>query len=192
MRIELVCFAALATLVALQWTSLVTDPPTVRATLAVLIATGAGAGLAAIPRVVRPRLARWGLAAAATFAALCLGMVLVGLPARLLLPGHWDELGDNVGRSLNGLADIPVPYEGADQWTRLVILLGGPLMVGLAAFAAFWPTRRRAAGKIWAVALLLALYLVAVAWARPGRQLAGGVLLVILICAWLWLPGVAA
>jgi transglutaminase-like putative cysteine protease len=191
MRIELICFAALAAVTTLQWTSLVADPPAGRVTLAVVLVTAAGAGLAAIARLGRPRLARWALAAGATVAALCIGMIVVGLPARLLLPGHWDELADNVQRSLNGLADVPVPYEGADAWTRLVILLAGPLTVGLAAFAAFWPTRRRAAGRICAVVLLVALYLVAVAWARPGRQLAGGAVLLILICAWLWLPRIA-
>jgi len=190
-RIELVCFAALAALASLQWTSLVAHPPAGRVVLAVILATGAGATLAAIARIQLSRPARWALAAAATIAAVSFGMVVVGLPARLFLPGHWDELGSNVGRSLDGVADVPVPYAGADVWTRLVILLAGPLVVGLAAFAAFWPTRRRAAGRICALALLVALYLVAVAWARPGRQLAGGALLLILISAWLWLPRVA-
>jgi hypothetical protein len=189
-RIELVCFAALAALASLQWTSLVAHPPAGRVVLAVILATGAGAGLAAIARLQLSRPARWALAAGATVAAVSFAMVVVGLPARLLLPGHWDELGSNVGRSLDGVADVPVPYAGADVWTRLVILLAGPLVVGLAAFAAFWPTRRRAAGRICALVLLVALYLVAVAWARPGRQLAGGALLLILISAWLWLPGI--
>ena len=189
-RIELVCFAALAALASLQWASLVADPPTGRVTLAVVLATGAGAALAAIARLRLARPARWALAAAAVLCALCLGLVFVGLPARLLLPGNWGELSSNVDRSLNGLTDVPVPYAGADTWTRLVILLAAPLMVGAAAFAAFWPTRRRAAGRICALVLLVALYLVAVAWARPGRQLAGGALLVILVCAWLWLPGI--
>jgi transglutaminase-like putative cysteine protease len=190
-RIELVCFAALAALAALQWASLVDDPPAGRVTLAVVLATGAGAALAAIGHLDFPRPARWALAAFATAAALCFGMVVVGLPARLLLPGQWDELTSNVDRSLNGLTDVPVPYAGADTWTRLVILLAGPLMVGLAAFAAFWPTRRRAVGRICALVLLVALYLVAVAWARPGRQLIGGGVLLILACAWLWLPAIA-
>jgi transglutaminase-like putative cysteine protease len=190
-RIELICFAALAAVVSLQWTSLVADPPAARVALAVLLATGGGAAIAAIARVGLSPPARWALAAGATAAAVCLGMVIVGLPARLLLPGHWNELGSDIGRALNGVADVPVPYAGADVWTRLVIVLAAPLVVGLAAFAAFWPTRRRAGGRILALVLLLALYLVAVAWARPGRQLAGGALLLILICAWLWLPGVA-
>src|SRR5262249_19060637 len=80
----------------------------------------------------------------------------------------------------------------ADVWTRLVILLAAPLAVGIAAFAAFWPTRRRAAGRICALVLLVALYLSAVAWRAPGRQLASGVLLLILVCAWLLLPSVTA
>jgi transglutaminase-like putative cysteine protease len=189
-QLELVCFAALAALASLQWASLVADPPAGRVILAVALATGAGAALAAIARLRLTRPARWALAAAACLFALCLALVVVGLPARLLLPGNWGELGSNVDRSLNGLTDVPVPYAGADIWTRLVILLAAPLVVGAAAFAAFWPTRRRAAGRICALILLVGLYLVAVSWARPGRQLAGGALLVILVCAWLWLPGI--
>ena len=45
-------------------------------------------------------------------------------------------------------------------------------------------------GRICALVLLVGLYLVAVAWARPDRQLAGGALLVLLVCAWLWLPSI--
>ncbi|HSR26692.1 MAG TPA: transglutaminase-like domain-containing protein, partial [Candidatus Eisenbacteria bacterium] len=189
-RIELACFAALAALATLQWTSLVAHPPAGRAFGAVLLATGAGAALAATRRADRGPGVRWGIAAGAALAGLCAGLVAVGLPARMLLPGHWDELGDNVGHALNGLGDVPVPYAGADTWTRLVILLAGPLVAGLAALAAFWPARRRLAGRILALVLLAGLYLVAVAWAASGRQLAGGAFLLVLVCAWLWLPGV--
>jgi hypothetical protein len=189
-RIELLCFAALAAVATLQWTSLVAHPPAGRVVLAAILVTGAGALIAVIARSRASRAARWAMAAGATLAVVLACMVVVGLPARLLLPGHWGELGANVGRSLDGLADVPVPYAGADTWTRLVILLAAPLTAGLAAFAAFWPTRRRGAGRICALVLLVALYLVAVAWARPGRQLAGGALLLILTCAWLFLPGI--
>jgi transglutaminase-like putative cysteine protease len=191
-RIELICFAALGIVASLQWASLVSDPPATRVVFAVVVATAAGAALAAIGRLPRSRGARWALGAAVVAVALLIGLVIVGLPARLLLPAHWDELSGNVDRSLNGLTDVPIPYAGADTWTRLVILLTAPLMVGAAAFAAFWPRRRRAAGRICALVLLVGLYLVAVAWARPDRQLAGGALLVLLVCAWLWLPSIAS
>ena len=187
-RIELICFAALGIVVSLQWASLVSDPPAGRVVLAVVLATAAGAALAAIRRLPSEWPARFGLAAAAVLVALVLGLVVVGLPARLVWPGNWGELSSDLDRSLTGLTDVPIPYAGADVWTRLVILLAAPLTVAAAAFAAFWPRRRRAAGRIFALVLLVGLYMVAVSWARPGRQLAGGVLLVMLVCAWLWLP----
>ncbi len=189
-RVELACFAALAGLAGIQWASLVQHPPAGRVVVAVLVVTGAGAALARIARL-EPRAARWALAALATVVGICAAMVVVGLPARLLLPAHWDELGSNVGRSLDGVGDVPVPYAGADTWTRLVILLAAPLLAGLAAFVAFWPTRRRVAGRIAALVMLVGLYLLAVAWATPSRQLAGGALLLVAICAWLWLPGIS-
>jgi hypothetical protein len=189
-RIELICFAALGIVASLQWASLVSDPPALRVVLAVVLATGAGAALAAIGRLPQARTTRWALAGAAAALTIAVGFVVVGLPARLLLPIHWGELWSNVERSLNGLTDVPIPYAGADSWTRLVILLAAPLSVGAAAFAAFWPRRRRAAGRICALALLIGLYLTAVAWATPDRQLAGGALLVLLVCAWLFLPSI--
>jgi transglutaminase-like putative cysteine protease len=189
-RIELICFAALGIVASLQWTSLVADPPAGRVVLVVGLATAAGAALAAIGRLPRPRATRWALAVAAGAFAVGLGLVVVGLPARLLLPAHWGELASNLDRTLYGITDVTVPYAGADTWTRLVILLAAPLMVGAASFAAFWPRRRRAAGRICALVLLAAMYFVAVAWTRPDRQLAAGALLVVLVCAWLWLPSI--
>jgi transglutaminase-like putative cysteine protease len=187
-RLELICFAALGIVVSLQWASLVSNPPAGRIVLAVVLATAAGAALAAIRRLPGEWPGRLALGGAAVLLAIALGLVVVGLPARLIWPGHWGELSADLDRSLTGLTDVPIPYAGADVWTRLVILLAAPLTVGTAAFAAFWPRRRRAAGRIFALVLLVGLYMVAVSWARPGGQLAGGVLLVILVCAWLWLP----
>jgi protein-glutamine gamma-glutamyltransferase len=188
-RIELICFAALACVAGLRWVSLVSDPPSGRVTFAVLLATAAAAGLAAVGQLRLPRAVRGLLIGLIAACAMLLGLVLLGLPARLLLPIHWGELSSNVDRSLDGLADVPVPYAGADPWTRLVIVLAAPIVVALAALAAFWPTRRRLAGRICALVLLVGLYLVAVAWVEPQRQLTSGLLLLLLVCAWLWLPG---
>ena len=108
-RIELACFAALASVAALRWASLVDQRPAGRITVAVLLATAAGAGLASIGTLALPRPARTALLGALALSAVLLGLVLVGLPARLLLPTHWGELTSNVERSLNGLADVQVP-----------------------------------------------------------------------------------
>jgi transglutaminase-like putative cysteine protease len=188
-QIELACFAALACVAALRWVALVAEPPSGRMALAVLLATAAGAALVAIGGLRVSRGVRWLLGGTVATCALAIGLVLVGLPARLLLPGNWGELGSNVDASLNGVADVRVPYAGADDWTRLVIVLFAPLVVGFAAVAAFWPKRRRLAGRIAALTLLAGLYFIAVAWDRPDGQLAGGVVLLVLVCAWLWLPG---
>ena len=78
---------------AVQWASLVAHPPAGRVIFAVLLATGAGALLAAIARL-EPRGPPAGRSPPPPpSSVLCAGMVVVGLPARLLLPGHWDELG---------------------------------------------------------------------------------------------------
>jgi protein-glutamine gamma-glutamyltransferase len=190
--IELACFAALACVAALRWTALVSDPPAGGMTVAVLLATAGGAALVAVGGLRTSPVARWLLAGAVACSALAVGLLLVGLPARLLLPPNWTELAGNVNQSLDGLTDVPVPYAGADLWTRLAIILVAPLVVSLAALAAFWPTQRRAAGRICALVLLVALYLVAAAWARPGGQLASGALLLLVVAAWLWLPGLQA
>ncbi len=192
LRLELACFAALAAFAVLEWTSLVADPPTLRALLVVAIATGAGLGLAALGGVDLSRTARLSLIVALALATVALAMVAIGLPAELLLPGHWDELSARLGRTLPGVGDVSTPYRGADGWTRLTILLAAPLTVVLAALAAFWPARRRFLGRFAALALLITLYVTAVSSSTPGGELGRGLLLVILICAWLWLPGLAA
>ena len=129
LRLELACFAALAAFAVLEWTSLVADPPTLRALLVVAIATGAGLGA----RRPRPgglsRTARLSLIVALALATVALAMVAIGLPAELLLPGHWDELSARLGRTLPGVGDVSTPYRGADGWTRLTILLAAPLTV---------------------------------------------------------------
>ena len=190
-RIELACFAALASLAALQWASLVEQPPILGLIAGVALATVAGGAVAAArPLPLSSRAIRAAGVVLAVIAIL-IGMLAVGLPARLLLPDRWHELVSNVHTSLQGIGDVPVPYAGADLWTRLAILFAAPLTIGAAALVAFWPRRHRAAGRIGARVLLVGLYLVAVAWARPSGQLIGGAALLVLACTWLWLPALS-
>jgi transglutaminase-like putative cysteine protease len=190
-RVELACFGALASLAALQWASLVADPPIWGVILSVALATAVGGALAARASLPLSRRTIRLVVAGVAISAVLIGMLAVGLPARMLLPGHWDELSANIGQSLDGLGDVATPYTGADLWTRLAILLAAPLTVGIAALATFWPMHHHAAGRTCGLILLVGLYLVAVAWARPANQLAGGALLLLLVCTWLWLPGIA-
>ena len=120
---------------------------------------------------------------------MAVGLVVAGLPANLLKPARWDELGDGLDRGLSGIRTVEWPYGGDDDWVRLVILLGAPLLLGLAATLSFWPARR-ASGALRAVGLvlLLLLYGVAVTEHDPGEPLLRGLVLLALVAAWLWLP----
>jgi len=201
--VRLAAFAGLALFAAAHWVSLVESPPFGRTLLVALVATGTGALLALLgaPSVRRTltaavgdraRLATALIAAAALLvglAGIALGLAAVGLPVRLLAPGNWNELVDGLDRGLAGVQGAEWPYDGADAWVRLTILLGAPFLIGLAALLAFFPARRAApllsaAGLV----LLLAVYGTAVIEQDPGEPLLRGLALLVLVGAWLWLP----
>ena len=120
---------------------------------------------------------------------LLLGLMAAGLPGRLLLPAHWSELADGLDRGLAGVEGVEWPYAGPELWIRRTVLLGAPALLAVGATLAFWPARRattvlRAAGL---VALLL-LYGSAVAEHDPGQPALRGLVLLMLVGAWLWLP----
>jgi hypothetical protein len=56
-----------------------------------------------------------------------------GISAELLRPGNWDVLAAGIQRGIGDLPGARVPYRGIDQWIRLVIPLGGTMLVVLAA-----------------------------------------------------------
>ena len=118
-----------------------------------------------------------------------LGLGAAGLPLRLLGPGNWGELADGLDRGLAGLQTVEWPYEGPEEWIRLTILLGAPLLLGLAALLAFFPARRgRALLNGLGLVLLLVAYGTAVTEHDPGEPLLRGLALLLLVGAWLWLP----
>jgi transglutaminase-like putative cysteine protease len=192
LRLELACFGALAAFVSLQWAALVAGPPVLRTLLVVAIATGAGAALAALGASRLSRARRLALAGAVLAAALVSALLVTGLPAGLLLPSGWRQLARHLGDSLDAVSNVPIPYDGADRWTRLVILLATPVALALAAAASFGPRRRGLAGRIAGLAVLLALVLTAITWRSPGAGAGQGLALVVLVAAWLWLPALPA
>jgi protein-glutamine gamma-glutamyltransferase len=186
--VELALFAALGAVGVSQWSRLLVDSPLGRLLLALTIVTAGGAALSAL-RVRRHRIPYVRLAAIAIALGATAGAAIaVGLPARLLLPGHWGELLDNLSLGLAGIEDTEMPYDGGDVWLRLTLLSGAPLLLGLASALAFWPARRRAPGRILALAALVALYAIAATLDSPGAELLWGLLLLVLAAAWLWMP----
>jgi protein-glutamine gamma-glutamyltransferase len=205
--VRLAAFAALALFAAAHWAALVEAPSLGRTLLVVLVAVGGGAvlvllGMASTGRVLtralggRPRGARAlivGLALLTGLATLCLGLGAAGLPLRLLGPENWSELADGLDRGLAGVEGVNWPYGGEDWWIRQTILLGAPFLLAIAATLAFFPTRRgaslfRAAGLV----VLLVLYGTSVTEHDPGQPLLRGLVLLVLVAAWLWLPRLGA
>ena len=72
--------------------------------------------------------------------AFALALLGGGVADELLRPDRWGELMPRrSGRGLTALPGVRVPYRGLDEWTRIVITLGGTVLSVLAAIVAFWP-----------------------------------------------------
>jgi protein-glutamine gamma-glutamyltransferase len=187
--VRLCAFGALAAFGAAHWVLLVEDAPVGRTLLVVLTAVAGGAVLALLGRLSLPRGLVWALAAFVGLATLLLGLMAAGLPGRLLLPEHWAELTDGLDRGLAGVQGVEWPYNGPDPWIRLTILLGAPLLLAIAATLAFWPARRAAPVlRVAGLAVLILLYGAAVTEHDPGSPLGRGLVLLLLVAAYLWLP----
>jgi transglutaminase-like putative cysteine protease len=186
---RLVAFAALGLFATAHWDSLVADPPTGRMLLVLLVVTGGGAALALLGRAPVPRPVVHVAAALIALVVLALSLMAAGLPGRFLLPAHWSEFFDGLDRGLAGVQGVDWPYDGPEEWIRLTVLLGAPALLTIAAVLAFWPARRgHAALRFAGLATLLLLYGTAVAEHDPGQPALRGLVLLVLVGAWLWLP----
>ena len=182
-------FAGVAAFAVGHWALLLERPPTGDLAATLAVAAGLGGVLTWLGQAGWRAPARHGGAALATLAALALALVVAGLPSGLLEPTRWDELASGVDRGLAGVQGASWPYDGPDEWVRLVILLAVPAALIAAAAFTFWPVRR-GAGALRSAGLvsLLLLYGTAVAEYDPGEPLLRGAILLLLIGSWLWLP----
>jgi transglutaminase-like putative cysteine protease len=186
---RLVAFAALGAFATAHWGTLVEDPPLGRMLLVVLVAVGGAAVLGLLGRTPLPRAAVQALALLAALVMLVLGLMAAGLPGRLVLPAHWGELFDGLDRGLAGVEGVEWPYSGPERWIRLTVLLGAPALLTIGATLAFWPARRwTAVLRVGGLVALLLLYGAAVAEHDPGAPALRGLVLLLLVGAWLWLP----
>ena len=187
--LRLLAFAGLAAFATSQWGMLVENAPGGRELLVVLVATGGAAVLGLLGRAPLPRATVHLLALLVGIAMLALGLMAAGLPGRLLLPAHWSEFADGLDRGLAGVEGVEWPYSGPEQWIRLSVLLGAPALLTIAALLSFWPVRPGAALlRVAGLITLLLLYGTAVAEHDPGAPALRGLVLLILVGAWLWLP----
>jgi transglutaminase-like putative cysteine protease len=185
-------FAVLALFVGLHWSALIDNPPLLRLLAATLMIVGAAVVLAALGALAPSRRWRWPLALLVATLGLVLAALSLGVPARLLAPGGWGELVGDLRLGLDVVGGATYPYTGGGEWSRLAILLGLALALGASAAVAFWPTAAAASARATlGLAILVAAYGTAATLSRPAAPLLQGLLLFVLVAAWLWLPRLA-
>ena len=176
-------YFALALFGALHWMAMLEPAAADRGWYAVAAGLLAMAGLLGAERLRGP--ARWLAAAGIGLVTIVLAFLAAGVPAEMLRPSNWDALAAGIERGISALPGARVPYRGIDQWTRIVIPLGGTMLTVLAALTAFWPRRAAIGFPFAALVLLVTLYAVpAVALDFEGEFLRGA-LLALLVLAFL-------
>jgi protein-glutamine gamma-glutamyltransferase len=178
-------FALLATLGAAEWARMVGAGDLLLALPWVLVAVLAGEAVGAAGALA-PRL-RTPAAALAALLGLLLAALASGVQPRLLTPAHWNELGDGVGRGLEALSGVTLPYAGVDPWPDITLRLGGALLVTLAAVLAAWPREEGRGFPFFALAALLALVATPVTAIGTTRSLVLGIAIAALTVCFLWL-----
>jgi transglutaminase-like putative cysteine protease len=122
--------------------------------------------------------------AAALVAVVAVGLALLagGVADEELRPDRWGELFGTVGRGIDALPGVRVPYRGLDESVRLVIGAGGTLLAVVAALLAFWPRRGRTGYPAAALLALVTLYAVpAVVLDFEGEFLRGALLALLML-----------
>jgi transglutaminase-like putative cysteine protease len=185
---RLPAFALLAGFGAHAWARMVA-PAAFGAMAVALCAALAGAGvLLAVARGGARASARAGATLLVAALLVVVAFAAAGVPAELAGPRAWDELADGIGQGLAAVPNVRVPYRGAEEWTRVVIMLGGGLLVALGALLAFTPRRGAKLGFPVAAALVLGtLYLVPVMQHEGEHPFAGGAAFALLVVLFLWL-----
>ncbi len=179
-----VAFVALAAFGALHWMVLLEPAATSRAWYALGAGVFAMLGLIAAAPPAGPPAHRGGDRGRRGRAARsrCVGG---GVADELLRPDGWGELSGGISRGIQALPGVRVPYRGLDQWTRIVIALGGTVLVVAAALLAFWPRRGRMGFPLAALIALIALYAVPMVALDFQREFLRGALLALLVLAFL-------
>jgi transglutaminase-like putative cysteine protease len=184
-------FAALAGFGAVQWGRLLEPAAGGAMVAALLAALAAGCVLAAAAQARPAARLRWAATILAAFVLLLVALVGAGVPVALLDPRGWDELAAGIGQGLSAVPSVSVPYNGADEWTRTVLVLAGGALIGASALLAFAPRRDGRCGYRLAAAVALGtLYAVPVIQRNGDQPFLAGAMFALLLALFLWLERV--
>jgi protein-glutamine gamma-glutamyltransferase len=176
-------FVALCGFAAITWMQMLEPVAGSRAGYAVLSAGAAMLGLLAAG-LLHGR-SRTAVALAVSVAAFALALLAGGVDSAYLRPDRWGDLAAAIGRGLSALPGARVPYRGLDEWTRIVLTLGGTVLAVLAAIAAFWPRERGLGARNVSLVLLMTMYGVPAVALDLGAEFLSGALLAVLVVAYL-------
>jgi transglutaminase-like putative cysteine protease len=181
--IRLAAFTALAAYGLLRWATLLRPAPGWRLLGLLGLATVVAGGVPLLSRRSRP------LAAAAGVAVVLLAFPVSGLRWHWLTHLRVAATADRIATGLNALPNALVPYLGTSHAVRLVIVLGAAvLLLDAAAVLAFagrgspFGDGRRAAAAL----PLIALAVVPSTLIRPELPYLQGLLLFVLLAAFMW------
>jgi transglutaminase-like putative cysteine protease len=187
--VRLLAFAALAGICALSWSELIASAPAARIVACLAVVVAGAAGLQAISRLPASLARRRVLALGAWLVVLAVSLIVVGVPADLLWPSSWDELGAKVSDGVGALGNALYPYNGPVAWGRIVLVAGMAGILCLAVLLTFWPRREGSRSDALAgLATLLGGFAIAVAIGGQKAAWVVGPLLLACVAAWLWLP----
>ena len=130
-----------------------------------------------------PRAAALVAATLVAIGAFALALLAGGVADEDLRPDRWSDVAGGIGRGIDSLPGVRVPYRGLDEWTHMVLGIGGTLLIAVSPrcsrsgrAAAGGPATRRA------LIVLLALYVIpAVVLDFEGEFVRGAVLAVLMV-----------
>ncbi len=185
---RLIGFVALAGFGALQWAEMVRPAASDALLGSVLAGALAGALLTALAQRRPPARVRLAATLIAAGVLLFVAFAAAGVPGRMFAPRGWDDLAAGVADGLGGVSTVRTPYGGLDEWTRIVLILGGCALAALAAVLAFVPRRGGAFGVPVAAAVALGtLYTVPVMQHDVELPWLAGLGFTALLATFLWL-----
>jgi protein-glutamine gamma-glutamyltransferase len=179
--LRVTAFAALALYGALRWSTLLSPPAVWRLlgmfAVAVLL-VAAGPALRARSRT---------LAVAAAVVAIISIFLLAGIPFSWIRHVRIAVISDAIGQGLSALPGALVPYNGINEWVRVVNLLGaGVLLIDAAVMLAFAPRPVSEVRRAAAALPLVVLAVVPSTLQRPSLAYVHGLLLFVLLAALVW------
>jgi transglutaminase-like putative cysteine protease len=114
-------------------------------------------------------------------------LAIAGIPVSWLTHARVAVISQAIGQGLTALPNSVVPYDGIDQWLRLVNLLGaGLLLLDAAILIAIAPQRLGDLRRAAAALPLIALAIVPATLVRPQLPFLQGLILFALVAAFMW------